>query len=166
MSLHYGISTWNAGVLWLELDRAWCSENSSRISKNFTFRRLGQFVLKLHMVLNLFPFNWLSHLVLWRWKTQLRNHCVAVTTGLFILLSMEGEKRLSRTKCAIAVSLDLSLLTQLIQRLFLSLFFFFKAENIKGIKWPSCYLLSIVAVEGEVAILWVFGKWLIYLLSP
>lgn len=60
--------------------------------KELTFRWLGQFVLKLHLVLNLFSFKWLSHLVLWRWKTQLRNHCVAVTTGSFILLSTEGKK--------------------------------------------------------------------------
>lgn len=32
---------------------------------------------------------------------------------------------------------------------FVSIFFFFKAENIKGIKWLSCYLVSIVAVEGR-----------------
>lgn len=73
---------------------------------------------------------------------------MAVTTGFFILLGMEGKKGLPRTKCAIAVSLDLSLLTQLIQSLFL-FFFFFKGENIKGIKWLSCYILSTAAIEGR-----------------
>ena len=92
------ISTLNAGVLCLELGITWCSRSSGRISQNFTFRWLGQFVLKPHMVLNLFSFKWLSHLLLWRWKTQLRNHCVGVTTGSFIQLSMEGEKKTPQNK--------------------------------------------------------------------
>lgn len=33
---------------------------------------------------------------------------------------------------------------------FVSIFIYiFKAENIKGVKWFSCYLLSIVAIEGR-----------------
>ena len=126
MSLHYRISTLNT-VLWLELERTWCGRSSSRISKNFAFRWLGQFVLKLHVVLNLFSFKWVSHLVLWRWKTQLRNHCVAVSTGSFILLSVEGKKRLPRAKCTITISLDLSLLTRSLKVCFF--FFFLKEET-------------------------------------
>ena len=79
-------------LLCLELDRTWCGRSSSRVSKNSAFPWPGQFVLKLHMVLNLFSFKWLSHLVLWRWQTQLRDHSVAVRTRSFMLLSVVGRK--------------------------------------------------------------------------
>ena len=85
------ISTLNT-LLCLELDRTWCGRSSSRVSKNSAFPWPGQFVLKLHMVLNLFSFKWLSHLVLWRWQTQLRDHSVAVRTRSFMLLSVVGRK--------------------------------------------------------------------------
>lgn len=57
-----------------------------------------------------------------------------------------GEKRLPRTKCTMAVSLDLSLLTRL-KVCFFS--FFVKGGNIKGIKWLSCFLLSTGSAEGR-----------------
>lgn len=60
---------------------------------------------------------------------------------------MEGKKDSSGKKCIVALALDLSLLTRLIQRLLSFKKNFFKGENIKSLKWLSSFLLSTGAVE-------------------